>query len=156
MTPSASRATTPVANTETFDPVRPIVDPADSVLLPISKVPTYLDAALKALTLHTEARTSFITSVSSFFLRFFREELKAISWTQLLAPRLVEARVRRAALHRAGCVRASCVTAHRASTGRRHACVYALPRGRGGRPRTLGSHGHWRGRADVLGGHRWR
>jgi hypothetical protein len=68
MTPSASRATTPVANTETFDPVRPIVDPADSVLLPISKVPSYLDAALKALALHTEARTSFITLRILFIL----------------------------------------------------------------------------------------
>ena len=37
------------------------MDPGDSVLLPISKVPDYLDAALKALALHTEARTSFIT-----------------------------------------------------------------------------------------------
>ena len=37
------------------------MDPGDSVLLPISKVPNYLDAALKALALHTEARTSFIT-----------------------------------------------------------------------------------------------
>ena len=37
------------------------MDPGDSVLLPISKVPSYLDAALKALALHTEARTSFIT-----------------------------------------------------------------------------------------------
>ncbi|KAF8271149.1 hypothetical protein EI94DRAFT_614301 [Lactarius quietus] len=61
MTPGSSRATTPVANTETFSPARPIVDPGDSVLLPISKVPSYLDAALKALALHTEARTSFIT-----------------------------------------------------------------------------------------------
>jgi hypothetical protein len=68
MTPSASRATTPVANTETFDPAHPIVDPADSVLLPISKVPGYLDAALKALALHTEARTSFITLRILFIL----------------------------------------------------------------------------------------
>ena len=81
MTPSASRATTPVTNTETFDPVRPIVDPADSVLLPISKVPTYLDAALKALTLHTEARTSFITLRILFFLHFREDLKKAISWT---------------------------------------------------------------------------
>ena len=61
MTPVASRSTTPIANTLTFDPARPSVDPADSILLPISKVPSYLDSVLKTLALHTEARTSFIT-----------------------------------------------------------------------------------------------
>ncbi|KAI0246381.1 hypothetical protein BJV78DRAFT_1255092 [Lactifluus subvellereus] len=61
VTPDASRASTPVGDAETFDPSRPSVSPGDSILLPISKVPGYLDAALKALTLHTEARTSFIT-----------------------------------------------------------------------------------------------
>jgi hypothetical protein len=60
-TPDASRAATPVANMETFDPARLSLNPGDSVLLPISKVPSYLDGALKALALHTEARTSFIT-----------------------------------------------------------------------------------------------
>ncbi|KAN0132881.1 hypothetical protein V8E53_009246 [Lactarius tabidus] len=68
MTQSTSRANTPVANTEAFDPAHPIVDPADSVLLPISKVPSYLDTALKALALHTEARTSFITLRIFFIL----------------------------------------------------------------------------------------
>ena len=67
MTPSISRATTLTANAETFDPARPSMNPSDSVLLPISKVPGYLDEALKALALHTEARTSFITlSILSF------------------------------------------------------------------------------------------
>ncbi|KAI9453251.1 hypothetical protein BJY52DRAFT_1289875 [Lactarius psammicola] len=61
VTPDASRATTPIADIETFDPARPSVNPGDSVLLPTSKVPGYLDVALKALALHTEARTSFIT-----------------------------------------------------------------------------------------------
>jgi len=61
VTPAVSRATTPIANTETFDPARPSVNPGDSVLLPMDKVPGYLDVALKALALHTEARTSFIT-----------------------------------------------------------------------------------------------
>jgi len=60
-TPNASRPTTPIGDMETFDPSRPSVSPGDSVLLPIGKVPGYLDAALKALALHTEARTSFIT-----------------------------------------------------------------------------------------------
>ncbi|KAN0118447.1 hypothetical protein V8E52_005177 [Russula decolorans] len=61
VTPDASRATTPVEDIETFDPSRPSLSPEDSILLPIGKIPSYLDAALKALTLHTEARTSFIT-----------------------------------------------------------------------------------------------
>jgi hypothetical protein len=67
VTPDASRATTPVEeDVETFDPSRPSLSPSDSILLPISKIPGYLDVALKALTLHTEARTSFITYASSF------------------------------------------------------------------------------------------
>ncbi|KAF8264817.1 hypothetical protein EI94DRAFT_1737581 [Lactarius quietus] len=61
VTPAGSRSTTPIANTESFDPARPSLNPGDSVLLPISEVPSYLDAALKTLALHTEARTSFIT-----------------------------------------------------------------------------------------------
>ncbi|KAH9073483.1 hypothetical protein EDB83DRAFT_2219533 [Lactarius deliciosus] len=61
VTPGTSRATTPISDILTFDPARPSVKPGDSVLLPTSKVPGYLDVALKALTLHTEARTSFIT-----------------------------------------------------------------------------------------------
>ncbi|KAH9043047.1 hypothetical protein EDB85DRAFT_1856101 [Lactarius pseudohatsudake] len=61
VTPGASRATTPLADIETFDPAHPSVKPGDSVLLPTSKVPGYLDVVLKALALHTEARTSFIT-----------------------------------------------------------------------------------------------
>jgi hypothetical protein len=68
VTPDASRATTPVEkHIETFDPSRPSLSPGDSILLPIGKIPSYLDVALKALTLHTEARTSFITYVPLFF-----------------------------------------------------------------------------------------
>src|SRR5260221_8748592 len=65
MTPNTSRAASPVGDLGVFDPSRPSVSPADSILLPIGKVPGYLDAALKALALHTEARTSFITYASS-------------------------------------------------------------------------------------------
>ena len=61
VTPEGSRATTPIDDMETFDPSRPFLNPGDSVLLPIGNVAGYLDAALKALKLHTEARTSFIT-----------------------------------------------------------------------------------------------
>ncbi|KAI0265637.1 hypothetical protein BC834DRAFT_877926 [Gloeopeniophorella convolvens] len=62
-TPEASRAASPVEETGlvTFDPAHPTVSPEESILLPAGDVPAYLDAALKALALHTEARTSFIT-----------------------------------------------------------------------------------------------
>ena len=63
ITPNASRATTPVGDMEAFDPSHPSVSPDESILLPIGKVPSYLDTALKALSLHTEARNSFITYV---------------------------------------------------------------------------------------------
>jgi len=42
MTPNNSRAVTPVGDLEAFDPARPSVSPADSILLPIGKVPGYL------------------------------------------------------------------------------------------------------------------
>ena len=67
VTPDVSRATTPVEDIEMFDPSRPSLDPSDSILLPISKIVGYLDVALKALTLHTEARTSFITYARPLF-----------------------------------------------------------------------------------------
>ncbi|KAH9990306.1 hypothetical protein BJV77DRAFT_1160147 [Russula vinacea] len=49
----ASRESTPVEDIEAFDPSRPSLSPGDSILLPIGKIPGYLDVALKALTLHT-------------------------------------------------------------------------------------------------------
>jgi len=52
-----------VEDVEIFDPSHPSVNPGDSVLLPTGNVPGYLDIALKALSLNTEARTSFITYV---------------------------------------------------------------------------------------------
>ncbi|ESK94669.1 ubiquitin family protein [Moniliophthora roreri MCA 2997] len=44
-----------------FVPSRPTLHNANSVVLPIEDIPGYLDKALLALGLHTEARTSFIT-----------------------------------------------------------------------------------------------
>ncbi|CAE6465778.1 unnamed protein product [Rhizoctonia solani] len=43
-----------------FDPASPILLPSQSVLLPFEKATDYIDDALLALGLHTEARTSFI------------------------------------------------------------------------------------------------
>ena len=68
MTPNTSRAPTPVSDLGAFAPSRSSMSPGDSVLP--DKVPGYLDRALKALTLHTEARASFITlCVLSPYLR---------------------------------------------------------------------------------------
>ncbi|KAF9021390.1 hypothetical protein BDZ89DRAFT_957527 [Hymenopellis radicata] len=44
-----------------FNPVHSTVSDADSVVLPVTQITPYLDAALTALSLHVEARTSFIT-----------------------------------------------------------------------------------------------
>ncbi|CAE6417632.1 unnamed protein product, partial [Rhizoctonia solani] len=44
-----------------FDPASPVLLPSHSALLPFNKVTGYIDDALLALGLHTEARTSFIT-----------------------------------------------------------------------------------------------
>lgn len=66
-TPDASPATNPVENFETFDPPCPSPSPDKPILLPIGKVASYLDVALKTLTPHTEARTPFIPYTTSFF-----------------------------------------------------------------------------------------
>ena len=57
-----------VQNVERFIPNNATLDDANSVLLATDKITPYLDSALKALGLHTEARTSFITYVfGSYF-----------------------------------------------------------------------------------------
>ena len=117
VTPDSSRATTPVEDIETFDPSRPSLSPGNSILLPIGKIPSYLDAALKALTLHTEARTSFITYVSfllpptpspinPFYVLFF------YGLTQILATEFTQTRIHRLALHHAVVVRKGSSDAH--------------------------------------------
>ncbi|EJD48454.1 hypothetical protein AURDEDRAFT_85731 [Auricularia subglabra TFB-10046 SS5] len=50
-----------VAGFKPFNPAQTDVSPSNSVLLNVPDVPAYLDAALTAMTLPTEARTSFIT-----------------------------------------------------------------------------------------------
>ncbi|KLO11502.1 hypothetical protein SCHPADRAFT_905931 [Schizopora paradoxa] len=62
LSPPSSRPSSPTLELE-FDPARACdwMTPASSVVLPIKDIPHYLDAALKLLMLHTEARTSFIT-----------------------------------------------------------------------------------------------
>jgi hypothetical protein len=59
---------------EAFDPVNPIINDTNAVVIAIEKITPYLDASLKALGLHTEARSSFITYASplSHFLIAFQ------------------------------------------------------------------------------------
>ncbi|KAG1749578.1 hypothetical protein EDD22DRAFT_263502 [Suillus occidentalis] len=46
---------------DTFNPMFNSLDDTDSIVIPVDRVTVYLDKSLKALGLHTEARTSFIT-----------------------------------------------------------------------------------------------
>lgn len=66
MSPPVSRTSSPDLELNTdldalFDPQTSDLKPENSVLLSIDTIPAYLDRALKALDLHVEARTSFIT-----------------------------------------------------------------------------------------------
>ncbi|KAK1233446.1 hypothetical protein PQX77_003398 [Marasmius sp. AFHP31] len=57
-------------NGSRFVPTDARVTPEDSVLFSIQDLPQHLDKALKALSLHTEARTSFITYWLPSFLKY--------------------------------------------------------------------------------------
>ncbi|KAG8710119.1 hypothetical protein FRC08_017588 [Ceratobasidium sp. 394] len=62
LSPACSRPASPALDLpKAFDPSRPIVTPANSVVLPFNKVAGYIDDVLISLGLHTEARCSFIT-----------------------------------------------------------------------------------------------
>ncbi|KAG8823570.1 hypothetical protein FRC18_010710 [Serendipita sp. 400] len=63
ITPPHSRPSTPSLEppTETFVPIRPVLNPQNAVIFPVTHVPTYMNETLLVLGLHTEARTSFIT-----------------------------------------------------------------------------------------------
>ena len=50
-------------DSEVFNPSDARLSDNDSVVISVDTITPYLDAALKALGLHTEARTSFITLV---------------------------------------------------------------------------------------------
>nr|VWP00154.1 Calcium-transporting ATPase (EC [Ganoderma boninense] len=53
----------PSSSSEYFDPAAPLLDPSSptAVLLPFAALLPYLDGALQRLTLHTAARTDFVT-----------------------------------------------------------------------------------------------
>ncbi|RXW15280.1 hypothetical protein EST38_g10574 [Candolleomyces aberdarensis] len=62
LSPPASPTLSPTGTVaETFVPNRPVLNTKNSVLLEVKKITPYLDSSLKALGLHVEARTSFIT-----------------------------------------------------------------------------------------------
>ncbi|KAH8103028.1 hypothetical protein BXZ70DRAFT_927741 [Cristinia sonorae] len=77
--PPMSRPSTPTTTILPFDPTRAAVGDDDSVLLPALEITPYLDACLKALGLHTEARTSFITYWLPSFLKHQFVAFKFIS-----------------------------------------------------------------------------
>ena len=117
VTPDTSRATTPVEDSETFNPSRPSLSPANSILLPIGKIPSYLDVALKALTLHTEARTSFITYAPSLLppspspINLTKSSFFSPT-TQILAAEFTQTRIHSLAVHRAVVIRKGGSDAH--------------------------------------------
>ncbi|TFK53741.1 hypothetical protein OE88DRAFT_1626659 [Heliocybe sulcata] len=81
LTPPASPSIEEFRNTPSFNPATADLSPDDSVVLSVSHITPYLDKALLALGLHTEARTSFITywlpsllKHSHVALRFLRQE----------------------------------------------------------------------------------
>lgn len=74
-----------VSEIETFIPNQPRIDGANSVVLQVEKVPHYLDASLKSLGLHTEARTSFITCVPALSYPRALLSLGAHRYLQVLA-----------------------------------------------------------------------
>ncbi|KAK1223971.1 hypothetical protein PQX77_013132 [Marasmius sp. AFHP31] len=55
--------------TKCFDPISCTIDPENSVVLSVETITRYLETALAALGLHTEARTSFITYWLPSFLK---------------------------------------------------------------------------------------
>nr|VWP00164.1 Rho-GAP domain-containing protein [Ganoderma boninense] len=59
----ASTSPSPSPSHEYFDPAAPLLDPSSptAVLLPFAALLPYLDGALQRLTLHTAARTDFVT-----------------------------------------------------------------------------------------------
>ncbi|KAJ7142822.1 hypothetical protein C8R44DRAFT_846629 [Mycena epipterygia] len=61
-----------------FSPNTCDLSPADSVLLPVNIITPYLDSALGALGLHTEARTSFITYWLPAFLKHTHVALRFV------------------------------------------------------------------------------
>ncbi|RXW12321.1 hypothetical protein EST38_g13533 [Candolleomyces aberdarensis] len=62
LSPPASPLLSPAGSVvENFIPNRPTLNTTNSVLLDVGKITPYLDSSLKALGLHVEARTSFIT-----------------------------------------------------------------------------------------------
>lgn len=81
--PPASRPGSPVAQTPplAFDPFDPVIEPENSVVLPVAEAPVYLRQVLAALHLAGEARTSFIfhwlpdiTKHKHIALRFLSQE----------------------------------------------------------------------------------
>ncbi|TFY73038.1 hypothetical protein EWM64_g10974, partial [Hericium alpestre] len=65
----SSRPSSPAPGMDAFNPIKAGLADHDSVLLRVSDMTPYLDACLRALGLHPEARTTFITYWLPSFLR---------------------------------------------------------------------------------------
>ncbi|KAJ7463633.1 hypothetical protein FB451DRAFT_1352919 [Mycena latifolia] len=78
MSPPGSPVLGQPAAVEVFSPIACDLSAADSVLLAVSEITPYLDKALLALGLHTEARTSFITYWLPSFLKHTHVALRFV------------------------------------------------------------------------------
>ncbi|KAG8786181.1 hypothetical protein FRB91_001832 [Serendipita sp. 411] len=82
ITSPSSHSATPINSDrgpvfESLDPNSLTVDPENSVLVSMARLPTYLDSTLRALGLHTEARTSFITYA---FILYYTNRCILLTW----------------------------------------------------------------------------
>jgi hypothetical protein len=83
--PPSSRPGTPIEEAEAFDPSTADLSPSNSAILSTERLPGYLEKALKALGLHTEARTSFISYVGLATADFIDTVLMIVNSSQILA-----------------------------------------------------------------------
>jgi hypothetical protein len=74
---------------DNFIPNQPRVDPANSVVLEVANMTPYIDSALKALGLHTEARTTFITYVITHFAMTCRTQPFSVALLETFALNLI-------------------------------------------------------------------
>ena len=65
LNPIAESTAEPIV--DAFDPTNVVINDKNAVVICVEQVTSYLDAALKVLGLHTEARSSFITQVLLIF-----------------------------------------------------------------------------------------
>ena len=150
VTKYTSPTTNLTENKERLDPLKPSVNPGDSVLLSRSKLPEYLDTALKSLVPNLKARNSFIklrvSSVSPIpFIFVLWEHKKMTTLDQILATSHAEACSRCIAFRHSGVVGEGSSDAHNPRARYCHACIHVVPWCPSRRPQSLGTGAHARG-----------